>query len=228
MWSFCCVGIPQAYWFVQCIVFDCYVMDILYSSISQLIYTFVLLPFGQCPQICWLAGESGCRCWKTLNFVSIWTLWCGKGKPVWRPFCVQSLKNIDLINILCAIPHSYTKWMIRKVAVHRSMAWRPVHSTAHIFYLQNTQTQHNTTHPECEEAWICSYGPFVHDSFQFTFRFIWTHVRRLLFTHSCFSNSHNLLIQSKLSTRFIIISHFATEQKRENIKKNERGTNEKK
>lgn len=123
------------------------------------------------------------RRWSSHSFEQ----WNWKGKPVWRPFCVQSLKNIDLINILYAIATSFHFTFIQNESFcHCSLLKRGLVSSPRSRSTLILSTKHTHTQPyeECEEAWVCSYGPFVHDSFQFAFRFIWTHVRRLLFAHS--------------------------------------------
>lgn len=78
---------------------------------------------------------------------------------------------------------------------------------------------------ESEETWAVM-GHLYTTPFQFTFRFIWTHVRRLrsfIYSPATYSLTQSFsrslspslplplgsaLVQSKLSTRFIIVSHF--------------------
>lgn len=64
------------------------------------------------------------------------------------------------------------KWIILKT--------KPIHSNAHAC----THKQRSVRLRRGQKTWVCSYEPFVNESFQFTFRFIWTHVRHLLFAQS--------------------------------------------
>lgn len=144
MYNFCHVGIPQAYKFVRLLRDGHFVFEYFNWYVIQ------FLPFGQCPQIyvCILKSVGVVRRWNSYSF----SQWNGKGKPVWRPFCVQSLKNIDLINILCAIPTSFHSTFISndsfaKQPTETWWAWCPVHvAGAHLYYLQNT-------HPALKRVW---------------------------------------------------------------------------